>query len=309
MPSLRYLHLDVFTSSPFEGNQLAVFPEPAGLDAAMMQRITREMNFSECTFIFPPEHGGDVRMRIFTPGAELPMAGHPTIGTTFALAAEGVIARGRTDWVFELGVGPTPVSLEWKEDTLSFAWMTQLRPTFGGRVRDRRALAAAIGLHEGDLAGGLPVEVVSCGVPFLFVPLASRPAVDAAAVDRKALAQCCRDAGIDELPAFFFTTDGEADPAAAQTVYSRMLAPAFGIGEDPATGGASGPLGCYLLHHEMVSPEAARNIVSLQGVAMLRPSRIHIAIDSSGGAISRVRIGGRSVTVGKGELFLEKPGR
>ena len=309
MPSLRYLHLDVFTSSPFEGNQLAVFPEPAGLDAAMMLRITREMNFSECTFIFPPEHGGDVRMRIFTPGAELPMAGHPTIGTTFALAAEGVIARGRTDWVFELGVGPTPVSLEWKGDTLSFAWMTQLRPAFGGRVSDRRALAAAIGLHEGDLAAGLPVEVVSCGVPFLFVPLGSRRAVDAAAVDRKALAQCCRDAGIDELPAFFFTTDGQADPAAAQTVYSRMLAPAFGIGEDPATGGASGPLGCYLLHHEMVSPEAAQNIVSLQGVAMLRPSRIHVAIDSSGGAISRVRIGGHSVTVGKGELFLEEPGR
>jgi trans-2,3-dihydro-3-hydroxyanthranilate isomerase len=85
-----------------------------------------------------------------------------------------------------------------------------------------------------------------------------------------------------------------------------MLAPGFGIAEDPATGGASGPLGCYLLHHEMVSPEAAKNIVSLQGVAMLRPSRIHISIDSSGGAISRVRIGGHSVTVGKGELFLEK---
>jgi trans-2,3-dihydro-3-hydroxyanthranilate isomerase len=307
--SLRYLHLDVFTSSPFEGNQLAVFPEPAGLDTAMMQRITREMNFSECTFIFPPEHGGDVKMRIFTPGAELPMAGHPTIGTTFALAAEGGIARGRTDWVFELGIGPTPVSLEWKGDTLSFAWMTQLRPTFGGGVRDRRALAAAIGLHETDLAGSLPVEVVSCGVPFLFVPLASRRAVDAAAVDRKALAQCCRDAGIDELPTFFFTTDGEADPAGAQTVYSRMLASGFGIAEDPATGGASGPLGCYLLHHEMVSPEAAKNIVSLQGVAMLRPSRIHISIDSRGGAISRVRVGGHSVTVGKGELFLEKRSR
>jgi trans-2,3-dihydro-3-hydroxyanthranilate isomerase len=248
-------------------------------------------------------------MRIFTPGAELPMAGHPTIGTTFALAAEGVIARGRTDWVFELGVGPTPVSLEWKGDTLAFAWMTQLRPTFGGGVSDRRALAAAIGLLEADLAKGLPVEVVSCGVPFLFVPLASRRAVDAAAVDRKALAQCCRDAGIDELPTFFFTTDGDADPAAAQTVYSRMLAPGFGIGEDPATGGASGPLGCYLLHHKMVSAEAAQNIVSLQGVAMLRPSRIHIAIDSGGGAISRVRIGGHSVTVGKGELFLETLGR
>jgi trans-2,3-dihydro-3-hydroxyanthranilate isomerase len=271
----------------------------------MMQRITREMNFSECTFIFPPEHGGDVKMRIFTPGEELPMAGHPTIGTTFALAAEGVIARGRTDWVFELGVGPTPVSLEWKDVTLSFAWMTQLRPTFGGTVTDRQSLAAAIGLPEADLAGTLPVQVVSCGVPFLFVPLESRRAVDAVTVDRKALAQCSRDAGVDELPTFFFTTEGEADPAAAQTVYSRMLAPGFGIAEDPATGGASGPLGCYLLHHEVVSPEAARDIVSLQGVAMLRPSRIHISIDSSGGAITRVRVGGHSVLVGHGELVIE----
>jgi trans-2,3-dihydro-3-hydroxyanthranilate isomerase len=307
--SLRYLHLDVFTSSPFEGNQLAVFPEPGGLDAAMMQRITREMNFSECTFIFPPEHGGDVKMRIFTPGEELPMAGHPTIGTTFALAAEGVIARGRTDWVFELGVGPTPVSLEWKDDTLSFAWMTQPRPAFGGTVTDRRALATAIGLDPADLAATLPVQVVSCGVPFLFVPLESRRAVDAVTVDRKALAQCSRDAGVDELPAFFFTTEGDADPAAAQTVYSRMLAPGFGIVEDPATGGASGPLGCYLLHHRIVSPEGAKNIVSLQGVAMLRPSRIHISIDSSGGTITRVRVGGGSVLVGQGELFLASPGR
>ena len=303
MPSLRYLHLDVFTSSPFEGNQLAVFPEPGGLDAPMMQRITREMNFSECTFIFPPEHGGDVKMRIFTPGAELPMAGHPTIGTTFALAAEGVIARGRTDWVFELGVGPTPVSLEWKDDTLAFAWMTQLRPTFGGVVSDRRGVATAIGLGPADLASTCPVQVVSCGVPFLFVPLESRRAVDAVTVDRKALAQCSRDAGVDELPTFFFTTEGEADPAAAQTVYSRMLAPGFGIVEDPATGGASGPLGCYLLHHKIVSPDGARNIISLQGVGMLRPSRIHISIDSSGGTITRVRVGGRSVLVGKGELF------
>ena len=136
MPSFRYLHLDVFTDSPLEGNQLAVFPEPEGLDTEMMQAITREMNFSECTFIFPPERGGDVKMRIFTPAEELHMAGHPTIGSTFALAAEGTIARGRTDFVFELGVGPTPVSLEWEDGALAFAWMTQQLPKFGGVISD-----------------------------------------------------------------------------------------------------------------------------------------------------------------------------
>ena len=304
MSSLRYLHLDVFTDRRLEGNQLAVFPEPGGLDTAMMQTVTREMNFSECTFIFPPERGGDIKMRIFTPGEELPMAGHPTIGSTFALAAEGVIARGRTGFVFELGIGPTPVSLEWNGDALSFAWMTQQLPAFGGAIKDRVALATAIGLSDSDLPKGLPAEVVSCGVPFLFVPVASRQAVDAVSVDRKALARCCREAGIEVLPAFFFTSDGDREPGAAHTVYSRMLAPGFGIAEDPATGGASGPLGCYLLHHQVVTPDAARNIVSLQGFAMLRPSRIHISIDSTNGTITRVRVGGRSVMVGRGELNL-----
>src|SRR4051794_26745871 len=204
---MRYLHVDVFTDRALEGNQLAVFPEPGGLSTAMMQAITREMNFSECTFIFPPERGGNVKMRIFTPGEELPMAGHPTVGSTFALAAEGAIARGRTDWVFELGVGPIPVSLEWNGDNLSFVWMTQLRPTFGGTITDTRGLAPAVGVAAADVRSDVPVQVVSCGVPFLFVPLSTRTAVDAVAVDAKALGRCCRDAGIDDraraLPTFF----------------------------------------------------------------------------------------------------------
>src|SRR4051812_35955944 len=135
MPTYRYLHVDVFTDLPFEGNQLAVFPEPHGLTTEQMQTITREMNFSECTFIFPAETPGtDVRMRIFTPGEELPMAGHPTIGSTFALAREGVIQPGRQSFVFGLGVGPTPVSLEWKGSALDFAWMTQKNPRFLGDI-------------------------------------------------------------------------------------------------------------------------------------------------------------------------------
>jgi trans-2,3-dihydro-3-hydroxyanthranilate isomerase len=300
--TMRYLHYDVFTDTPFEGNQLAVFPEPDGLDTTMMQTITREMNFSECTFIFPAERGGDVKMRIFTPGEELPMAGHPTIGSTFALAAEGTIPRGRTDFVFELGVGPTPVSLEWKDGELSFAWMTQQLPKFGNTVADRQALASAIGVAEPDLVPNLPVQIVSCGVPFVFVALGSREAVDAVSIDRKALARCYRDSRIDELPTFFFTTAGKQEPGVAQTVYSRMLAAAFGIAEDPATGGASGPLGCYLLHYKLVTPDAARNLLSLQGVLMKRPSRIHISIESDNEAITRVRVGGRSVRVGRGEL-------
>jgi len=301
MRSFRYLHLDVFTDRPFEGNQLAVFPEPQGLSDAQMQCIAKEMNFSESTFIFPREKDGDVRMRIFTPNEELPMAGHPTIGSTYALAIEGAIARGRESFVFELGVGPTPVSLEWNDAGLSFAWMTQKVPTFGGVLADRGAVALAVGVSETDFISGLPVQIVSCGVPFLFVPLATRAAVDSASIDRRAIARCYQNADLEERPVFFFTPDdgGTGDGA---TIYSRMLAPGFGIAEDPATGSASGPVASYLLRYGLVSADAARSMLSLQGVAMGRPSRIHMSIDSDGDRITRVRVGGKSVLVGRGEL-------
>ena len=301
MRNYRYLHYDVFTDAPFEGNQLAVFPAPAGLSTEQMQVITREMNFSECTFIFPAEAPDtNVRMRIFTPGEELPMAGHPTIGSTFALAAEGVITPGQNGFVFGLGIGPTPVSLEWIGTTLDFAWMTQQNPAFGPTVTGRAAFARALGVAEADLHGA-PIQVVSCGVPFLFAALTSRHAVDGVSVDRNALAASCKASGFDELPVFIFTTD-RADSTGPETVYSRMLAPGFGIVEDPATGGASGPLGCYLFEHRLVARELLQHAVSLQGVKMLRPSRIHISIEAKGEDITRVRVGGRSVRMGDGSL-------
>lgn len=296
--SFRYLHYDVFTDNALEGNQLAVFPQPAGLTADVMQRIAREMNFSESTFIFPPEGPGtDVRMRIFTPGEELPMAGHPTIGSTFALAHEGVIARGRREFVFGLGVGPTPVSMDWKGDALDFAWMTQKNPEYGATIADRDGFARAIGLTARDLQPE-PTEMVSCGVPFLFSPLVSRNAVDRVAIDRAAYAAVCARVGSKEPPMFVFAVD----PHDGADVYSRMLAPGLGVSEDPATGGASGPLGCYLFKHRLLPRERLSHIVSLQGVRMLRPSRIHISIDAQADSITRVRVGGRSVLVGQGVL-------
>jgi trans-2,3-dihydro-3-hydroxyanthranilate isomerase len=301
MRSYRYLHLDVFTDTPFEGNQLAVFPEPAGLTTEEMQTITREMNFSECTFIFPPEAAGDdVRMRIFTPGEELPMAGHPTIGSTFALAQEGVIKPRQAGFVFGLGVGPTPVSLEWKGNALDFAWMTQKNPQFGGEVKDRAAFGRALGLSDYDLMPS-PVQVISCGVPFLFAALLTRKAVDSVSVDARAYNEVCRAAWLDDVPLFIFTTD-RTGADGDEAVYSRMLAPSFGIAEDPATGGASGPLGCFLFRHAMVPRERLSHVVSLQGAKMKRPSRIHISIEATGDEITRVRVGGRSVAVGDGRL-------
>jgi trans-2,3-dihydro-3-hydroxyanthranilate isomerase len=302
MRTYRYLHLDVFTDRPFEGNQLAVFLEPAGLTAAEMQRIAKEMAFSESTFILPRESSdSDIRMRIFTPGDELPMAGHPTIGSTFALAAEGVIAAGCEQFVFGLGVGPTPVSLSWKGDALDFVWMTQKPPSVSGRVRDADAFAAAVDLAPDDLQRNLPIEAVSCGVPFLFAPLTTRSAVDRASMNRSAYRDALRQSGLDELPLFVFTLDR---PGAAQdeSVYSRMLAPGLGVSEDPATGSASGPLGCYLWIHQLLPSTTLEHFVSLQGVQMGRPSRLHVSIEGTERGVSRVRVGGRSVIVGEGTL-------
>jgi trans-2,3-dihydro-3-hydroxyanthranilate isomerase len=301
--SYRYLHLDVFTDHVFGGNQLAVVLDGRGLSSEIMQAIAKEMAFSETTFVLPSESTGtDVRMRIFTPADELPMAGHPTIGSAFALARAGVIEPGRQRFVFGLGIGPVPVSLTWRDRDLSFAWMTQLNPTFGEPIANAAGAAAALGLPEAAVAGdGLPVQVVSCGVPFLFVPLVTRRAVDSAAVDRGAFDQLIRSANAAASGVFLFSCERGADNA---DVYSRMFAPGLGIAEDAATGSASGPLGCYLVRHKVVPPEKAGSIVSLQGVKMGRPSHVHISIDVDRGEISSVRVGGESVLAGEGTLYV-----
>jgi trans-2,3-dihydro-3-hydroxyanthranilate isomerase len=298
---LSYLHYDVFTGEPLLGNQLAVFTDARGLDTARMQRLAREMNFAESTFILPAEQPGtDIRMRIFTPMNEMPMAGHPTIGSTFALAHTGVIASGSPRFVFGLNIGPIPVDLEWKGSALSFAWMTQLNPTFGATVGDRGAVAAALGLEARDLIADLPVQQISCGVPFLFVPLRDRATVDRAVSDAAAFRRLIASLQSD-APIFLFSID---PTGSRETVYSRMFAPDFGITEDPATGGASGPLGCYLVRHGIVRGEAARRMVSLQGVAMGRASRIHISITHDDGSISQVKVGGEAVLVARGEILV-----
>jgi trans-2,3-dihydro-3-hydroxyanthranilate isomerase len=301
--SYRYLHLDVFTDRLFGGNQLAVFPDGRGLAAETMQAIAKEMAFAETTFVLPPERADtDVRMRIFTPAAELPMAGHPTIGSTFALARSGVIAPGRDRFVFGLGVGPIAVSLTWRQQDLAFVWMTQLAPTFGQPIADPRRAAAALSLPEAAVAGtGLPVQSVSCGLPFLIVPVASRRAVDNASLDRTAYGRLFEASGVEELPVFFFSPEPGSDKA---TVYSRMFGPGVGIEEDPATGSASGPLGCYLVRHKVVAPAQAGAMLSLQGVKMGRPSHVHISIGVEGGNIKNVRVGGEAVLAGEGILYV-----
>ena len=310
---MNYLHYDVFTGEPLLGNQLAVFPDATGLTTAQMQAIAREINFSETTFVLPAERPDtDIRMRIFTPGVEMPMAGHPTVGSTFALAHTGAIARGRTRFVFGLNVGPTPVDLEWKDDRVRFVWMTQAKPTFGKPVTDRAAVAASIGLRAGDLVDDLPIQEVSCGVPYLLVALRDREAVDRATGDSVALLELpdlsrsqpavllfsCERAAVGQVP-----PKPEAVGGGPAEMYSRMFAPGLGVLEDPATGSAAGPLGCYLLQHGLVSSEQARQMTNVQGVKMGRASRIHMAITGAPGAITDVKVGGEAVLVARGEFL------
>jgi trans-2,3-dihydro-3-hydroxyanthranilate isomerase len=300
---LPYLHYDVFTSTPLLGNQLAVFTDARGLDRARMQAIAREMNFAESTFILPAETSGtDIRMRIFTPFIEMPIAGHPTIGTTFALAHIGVIPRGATRYTFGVNIGPVPVELDWDGDRLKFAWMTQPNPAFGAPIVGAEHLAVldAVGLTEADLAVGLPIQLVSCGVTYLMVP-----AVDAATVDRAMPKEAAFDglAGAygKEMGIFVFAAVPDRGPA---NVHSRMFAPGLGIVEDPATGSASGPLGCYMVQHGVATATTQQRIVSDQGVKMGRASRIHVSIEGTADAITKVRVGGEAVLVARGELLV-----
>lgn len=297
-----YVHLDVFTTRSFEGNQLLVFLQPRGLDETQMHTLTRESNLSECTFVFPPELAGtDHRVRIFTRNGETPFAGHPTIGTAFALAHAGVIKAGTVRTVFGLGVGPTPIDLDWNGSSLRFAWMTQLNPTFGKTVTDTAALASALGLEPAALAGQrAPAQEVNCGSNFFVVPVATRKAVDAAAIDRAKVDAVFAAAGIQRRGIYVFSTE-ESDPGSDPVAYSRLLPGGGGI-EDPATGSAAGPAGCFIAKYGFVPAARVNAIVFQQGVLVRRPSRIHVNVTMTGGDITRVKVGGPAVVVGEGTV-------
>ncbi len=293
----RFLQYDVFTDRPLTGNQLAVFLDTDGLTAETMAAMTRETNFSEATFVFPAEKAGtDIRLRIFGRGGEMPFAGHPVIGSTFALADDGVITPGTKAFTFGLNIGPTLVELDWRDGRLTFAWMTQQPPVFGPTLPDPARVAAAYGLAADSVQPGAPVQEVNCGSPFFMLALRTRAAVDQAALDPRALGAVFEATNVTRRGVFVFSPEPATDGA---TVYSRMI----GAVEDAATGSASGPLGAYLVRYGLVPIEKAGTIVSAQGVKMNRPSRIHIRIDAEAPErITRVRVGGPSVLVGEGRL-------
>jgi trans-2,3-dihydro-3-hydroxyanthranilate isomerase len=297
----RFSQVDVFTDRVFGGNPLAVVFDAAGLGDAEMQAVAREMNCSETTFLLPPTRPEcAARVRICTPAREVPFAGHPTIGTSWVLATEGLLPAGATRFALEEGIGPVEVELEGDPRCPSFVWMRHGEARFGPELTERAAFAGALGLGEEDLLPGAPIRSGSTGSTFLYVPLRDRAVVDRATLDVRRLLAAMGDA--PRLGVFVFAPD--ADPRAG-AVYSRMFAPhTSGVPEDPATGSASGPLGAYLVERGLVAAAPSLRIVSEQGTRMGRQSFVHIRIAMAAGRVSEIHVGGGIVPVIDGRLRL-----
>ncbi len=296
MPSraYEYLVVDVFTETPFEGNQLGVFPDAQGLSDEEMQTIARELNLAETSFVLPPASpSAAARARIFTPAVEMPFAGHPTIGTAYALCALERIPAGAGSFVLEEKIGPISIRLERRADPF-MAWLKTPPIRFEAQF-DRAACAAALGLGPGDLLGEAPAEVASAGNPFLFVALR-----DPATVDRAEL----EVGGIERAAPGFAANGVFVFAPTPQGVYARMFAPMSGIREDPATGSATGPLAAYMVKHGLLEAREGARILSEQGVKMRRRSHIHALLHVRDGALDYVEVGGSAVGVIEARITL-----
>lgn len=297
----EFILCDVFCEAPGEGNQLCVFPRPEGLDEAFLQRAAHEINFSETTFLLPPESSDDdLRIRIFTPARELPFAGHPIVGSAVVAAAIG-LASGRDNVVrFTTGVGRIPVEVELFSERHGRAEMRQPTPRTVRETVDGAEIteiARAVGLAERHVAvDRSPIALLDNGLPLLIVPLDSLESVRSIRPNPAALEDVCARAGA--LTLCLFTTE-TVDPEAH--VHCRIFAPGAGVGEDPATGSANGPLGAYLVRHGLASGEV---VVSEQGFEMGRPSRISIWVGrAADGTFDDVRVAGDVHIVGEGRFF------
>jgi len=293
---IAFTLIDVFTSRAFGGNQLAVFHNAGKLERAQMQALALEMNFSESTFVIPPaRRSRPIRVRIFTPRREIPMAGHPTVGTTWVLASRGQLAMGNA--TLRLGVGDITVAIEGRVRSPNLVWMEHRPAEFGEQRADRDRIAAALGINESDLRADLPVQAVSTGLPFLFVPLGSIDAL-ARCVSSASALRSLFDHQEKMLPVHIFVCE-----SLKSGVRARMFAPhTDGIVEDPATGSAAAPLGAYLHAHGVITPASRTRFKVIQGVEMGRRSEIKVEVREGPGDRVSVKIGGKCVIVGEGAV-------
>lgn len=318
MANYRFVQVDVFTDRPFTGNPLAVFPEAAGISDEQMMNIAREMNLSETVFVLKPDSnshrsGPEVlrKLRIFTPTREIPFAGHPVVGTWNALAREGVVplpdgGTGCQRIHHEVGIGVLPVDIEFKDGQPTQVVMTQGAFQIIAEIDDgheQAELARALGLSRDDLDETLPIQSISTGLSCLAVPIRSLADLRACKVNSSLLAEIYTRRGATGCHAFTRETI-EVGPARA---HARFFAPADNIPEDPATGSACGALGAYLIHHQALSlePDDGRyRFVIEQGDFIHRPSRIRLDVKGQKGKVEEVKVGGASVLVAEGKVFL-----
>jgi trans-2,3-dihydro-3-hydroxyanthranilate isomerase len=294
-PELRrfpFLQLDVFSSRPFEGNSLAVFPDGRGLSDLHMQALAREMNLSETTFVLPRdpaiERERGVRVRIFTVQEELPFAGHPTLGTAFALRG----AAGAPEVVLDLNAGQVPVRFEDNPGQPVFGEMTQVEPKFG-LIHDRETVVRATSLRDGDIDPSLPIQTISTGLPFTIVPLRGLDVIRRLQVDLVRAGEYLKQTGGGQF--FYFVARETVDRAAR--LHARML---FYGGEDPATGSAAGCATAWMVAHGVAQPD--ERVLIEQGIEMLRPSRIFVRASRVDNRVVNVRVGGNVVEVLRGEV-------
>jgi trans-2,3-dihydro-3-hydroxyanthranilate isomerase len=270
--------VDVFTDTPLEGNPAAIVTGAPGIPAGRMQRIAREFNLSETVFVLPPENGGDARVRIFTPSAELPFAGHPVLGAAFVLAE----AAGLQTIRLETGAGIVPVELTRENGRITFGRMRQPVPAWEPYEQAGRLLAAL-----GAESSGLPVEAYRNGPRHVYVELASEQAVASLQPDIGALAK---------LPGIAISCFA----GAGSSWKSRNFAPALGVPEDPATGSAAGPLAVHLARHGRIG--FGQEIEIGQGTEIGRPSRLYARATGTADRIDSVEVAGAAVITARGEL-------
>jgi len=305
MPTHLFHQLDVFTDTPLTGNPLAVFPDGDGLDARTMQALAREMNLSETTFVTPSDRATR-RVRFFTPAAEIPLAGHPTIGTWWLLAELGSLGlppNGITRVTQETDAGVLPVDIEMKDGSPRCVTMIQPLPRFGVTCDDRPSLSSAIGGGVDAIAMEPPPQVVATALPQLMVPITSLSELRALPSGGAGgdLVRLLESLGTQCV--MCYSTEPTRSDA---TVQCRMFAPGLGVAEDPATGSAAGALGCYLVRNRiMPTNNGVADIIVDQGLEIGRPSRMSVKISTAqDGQISEVAVGGTAVRIIEGTVSL-----
>jgi trans-2,3-dihydro-3-hydroxyanthranilate isomerase len=302
--SLKFYQADVFTSQPFGGNPVAVFPDADGLTDDELQQIAREMNLSETVFVFPPTDPAAVaRLRIFTPTQEIPFAGHPVLGTFYVLAQIGRISTQEpvTSVVQECNIGLFSVELHAEQSRVVRVVMSQPKPEFLDpidAIDDVYLIGGALSLPKHVIADTKwPLQVVSTGLPVLIVPVRTLTAVRSINPDASAIINVCERFGANGIMVFTTVT-----VESFASVHARMFAPKIGILEDPATGSAGGALGAYLVQNGVVEVGPTTNILIEQGYEIDRPSRILVQVESDDDIIQGVKVGGHCVMVVEGTL-------